>query len=833
MTIPALSSGDKSFICSYSIGSNADFRLAMGVMNVVTAYTTEYVEGKCRIPVYAPQETTDHSHHIDALSKDVVYVEVGCRVSSDGYIHTWLTDSQKVSELILWNTRYDQTYYAVDDTTVLHWVIEKLYAQMLATGFVASNIKFQKYVSGTRLYMFGNYSNSLTNPLVFNSSATVVSDCDASWYPNNHDITIGDVLTTGTPSRSCSTDSSRGRETIQANRVYVYDNSVYTDYTERFNYGGDIPIPTDIGDYLYIGYSYMFFTVMIDTLVAGTGGTTDWEYWNGSIWDDIAVSNSFLNVGEDSSNFNSSAWDWSACNINGYNRYWIRARIDTPYTTAATIGKGYIRRAEYSDFTTMFMKEIAGVCSEPSFWYATYGNAGSVSIDSLCDPTTSASKDFTLCHIPNTTTIGTGNNSGRTYTVGESMSPVVCAGSLGNCGVGTATGNANVDMEPNRAYTWVPSYCSGAAGGNQTECEANGGTWVPGHYTCQSGFTYDTSVSFTYAKWNTITPNAIDHSSGRAYFGGTPLDYDGGSSVKFLAQYYSNDVIDTFAELLYGDLDELKHEDMIASTTVDTKLYTFYTKHVAAAMMTSSGITNIDSDWIVNWGANDYNSTWVAPDGLAARNPGSTQALLDRPITHHDEFYTGTTDIEGGFLYDLTAQPGIGERAVDKEGKIFHPVCDNTDFDWLEALQYSHAFLERGINPETKITHPVHYNTEFDALYDMVYSHAFLGRDPGTEAKPGHPVCNAEFCWLYELYNPFPVYRFLKIGGDDLLDGKTCATAWATWNHAMATIDDGTILYVGAGTYSEVDMSITKECVIYPMTALCEDEPCEIVLTPL
>ena len=168
MTIPTLSTADKSFVCSYSVGTPVDFRLAMGVINEITTYTTEYIDGYCWIPVLAPAETNDHSYFTDVVGKDVVYVKVGCRVSSDGYIHTWLLDTQKVSEMILWNNTTGSTNQPIDDSTTLHWAIEKLYRQMLGntTLFVPANIKFQTYVSGvTRLHLFGNYNNSTSHPV--------------------------------------------------------------------------------------------------------------------------------------------------------------------------------------------------------------------------------------------------------------------------------------------------------------------------------------------------------------------------------------------------------------------------------------------------------------------------------------------------------------------------------------------------------------------------------------------------------------------------------------------------------------------------------------------
>ena len=197
MAIPALSTADKAFICSYVIGSNIDHRKALGIINEITTFTSEYIDGYCWIPVNAPQETNDHSWYCDVVEKDTVYVKVGVRVAADGYLHAWLLNTQKVSELILWNNSTVQTNSPPNDTTTLHWSIEKLYrlAWGSTTGFVAANIKFQHYITGaTRLYLFGNYNNGLVNATGYTIAPANVKASDLSWYPNNATTTLSDYI---------------------------------------------------------------------------------------------------------------------------------------------------------------------------------------------------------------------------------------------------------------------------------------------------------------------------------------------------------------------------------------------------------------------------------------------------------------------------------------------------------------------------------------------------------------------------------------------------------------------------------------------------------------
>ena len=233
MTIPALSTIDKSFICSYVIGSNVDHRLAIGVINEITTYTTEYIDGFCWIPVCAPLETNDHSWYWDVGGKDIdiVYVKVGVRISADGYIHSWFLDTQEVSELILWNNHYNTANSPIGNSTTLHWVIEKIYQQVIGntTGFVAENIKFQTYISGTeRLYLFGNYSNGTTHPVIYLANhPTNVKSLSIVWYPNNSTGEYGDLLY-----------SSLNGYTSECDGTFIgYDNVEYASIYKVFVYG--------------------------------------------------------------------------------------------------------------------------------------------------------------------------------------------------------------------------------------------------------------------------------------------------------------------------------------------------------------------------------------------------------------------------------------------------------------------------------------------------------------------------------------------------------------------------------------------------------------------
>jgi len=842
MTIPELTTSDKSFICSYVIGSNVDHRLASGVINEIVTYTTEYVEGYAWIPVCAPVETNDESWFWDAADKDIVYVKVGCRVSADGYLHTWLLDTQKVSELILWNTRYNQTYNAVDDTTTLHWTIEKLYRQVWGStaGYNASNISFQKYISGTRLYLFGSHSNSLSNPIEFNSTSTIVQASDISWYPNNVDVTYGDFLSIGVATKSCTIAQQDLYYNTTFTKVLVYNNGTYTDHTDAMNTGGMVPLGGDINDAIYFGFNYKFDRIRCDIDTTGTDGYNQTEYYDGIGWDAMAGSGDLnFRSGNDAYKELAERSDMVKTYVNGSHLYWVRARVTTGYTVSPVLSSGDIGVPEWLSFGDTFARPpLAG--ADPIFYYHKNNVSTTVAIPPVCNPTDPTQHAFTLCHIPGEISLGVGNNSGRYYAIGAGFPAVVCPGEgFTDCGVGYAEKEMTVFYDTNRAYIWVPAACSGASGSTQTECEANGGTWIPGHYECDPSFTYDTEVAFTYGHWAPTAPTSIAYGLGDAQFLGTRLRHEGpagGGFVDILCIAYSNLYVDIFDELFGDDLDELRHNAFTCDLLGATKIYTLYTKHVGIGLMTSGAVTLTNKDWVVNWGTADYFSGWFPNSGLSARNPGTSQVISDRPLTHHDGFYTGGIDIYGGWLYEPASSNGFLQRAVTTEVQLRTPVNHNCGFNWLYEPQLSGGHLSRTIDTDDKLEYPVNHNCGFNWLYEPITTPGFVSRDIDTETKIHISLCNnAGFNWSYKTEEPWVnKHRFVKNGGNDALDGKTFATAWGQWSYAMANIAEDGRLYAADGTYTEpgVDMSPQVGFQLFLITAAGEDDPCEIVITP-
>lgn len=825
MTIPTLSTSDKSFICSYSIGANIDFRLASGVINEIDTYTTEYIEGKCWIPVFAPIETNDESYFWDKIEKDVVYVKVGCRISVDGYLHTWLLSTQKVSELILWNNRYDTTNQPEDDITILHWAIEKLYMQVIGntTGFISANIKFQNYIGGAiRLYLFGTYSNSITNGVSYSIDHPInVLESSVTWYPNNSSSIFGDILysTLAGSTQECDktyvgTDHLMD-DTFGALILHEGALDPWEDWTDEANSNSGTNCPlfpenTISSGNIYIGNSCKFIGVEFDIIqTIGGSPVSTWLYWNGDIWVNLPnlanTTNGFKSTGIGVLTFNEPK-SWEKTTINDENMYFIRGVTWGASTRQPLMRVGHIIRPDgWVNFGDNFSNEV-----EPVFYKRT-PQTGSVDIVSVCHPyepfPPTMYRQWEDCHIRDVGTyVGFGNNSGRQYLAEDLPSCVTCDTIPCLC---TADKYLRMSMEPNRKYIFVDSYCNGASGSTQLACESNGGTWVPQHYECDPSFIYDSLVTYNIDRWVSAPPAHIDYSEGRANFECVS------SLDQYLAVFWEKTTLDTFSEYLDEDLDELKHINFIITNTgvVINEIRSIFTKHVGVGLITfSTAPTFYTVDWIINWGLNDYFDSWVPPDGLVLRDPGSTKTLLIRPITHHDEFYTDTTDIEGGFLYDTITSNAFLSRDPGTEIKIMIPLCHDDDFNWLYKYATSNGFLLRDPGMETKIIIPISNNCDFNWVYKFVTSHGFVSRDPGIETKIEIPLSNnCDFSWFYKLIKPkIAILYHLKTDGDDTKDGLSWDNAWQHWTYMAQNIpgDYTYTVLVEEGVYNDNETQI-------------------------
>jgi hypothetical protein len=120
-------------------------------------------------------------------------------------------------------------------------------------------------------------------------------------------------------------------------QIWQYDGTTYKDLNDRREWNSAAASLLNNTSYiLYLGYSSIFNEVYFDILAAGSGYTLVWEYWNGSTW-------ATLSVTDGTSNFTADGWvtwtapaNWATTTVNGVSAYWIRVRTTTTPTTVAT-----------------------------------------------------------------------------------------------------------------------------------------------------------------------------------------------------------------------------------------------------------------------------------------------------------------------------------------------------------------------------------------------------------------------------------------------------------------------------------------------------------------
>lgn len=147
------------------------------------------------------------------------------------------------------------------------------------------------------------------------------------------------------------------------NNVFVYDSSAgtYTDNTTEANSVGGTPFnafasTVAIGDILYVGNQYRFLAVTINLVTDGVGGVLVWEYYNGSSWTTLSVTEGTSDA-DDLNAGGEMTWslprDWDSNSVDGSENYWVRLRVATAHSTTPTV------RNVFMDNDTVIYKEIA------------------------------------------------------------------------------------------------------------------------------------------------------------------------------------------------------------------------------------------------------------------------------------------------------------------------------------------------------------------------------------------------------------------------------------------------------------------------------------------
>lgn len=155
----------------------------------------------------------------------------------------------------------------------------------------------------------------------------------------------------------------------------------FSEQTAAFNNATDadwivFPAAEAVGDYAAIGYPGTFITMTLDNAngTAGTVGTVDWEYWNGSAWAALT------GVTDGTTEFTAAAadgqvvsWtlplDWAAMSINsGPSLFYVRAIVTAEYTIDPVYDQGFLAGAGDATWTaTMDAIELF----DSGSWYIT------------------------------------------------------------------------------------------------------------------------------------------------------------------------------------------------------------------------------------------------------------------------------------------------------------------------------------------------------------------------------------------------------------------------------------------------------------------------------
>lgn len=108
--------------------------------------------------------------------------------------------------------------------------------------------------------------------------------------------------------------------------------------------------PNTAGDHFYLGASERWTEAVLDVTTQGVDGTASWEYYNGTIWTALVVTDGtsdFTAAGEGTITFEPPT-DWEAVAVNGVTKFYIRAVSDGAYSTLPILGQGWVvEKAEF------------------------------------------------------------------------------------------------------------------------------------------------------------------------------------------------------------------------------------------------------------------------------------------------------------------------------------------------------------------------------------------------------------------------------------------------------------------------------------------------------
>src|SRR5262245_47827919 len=92
-----------------------------------------------------------------------------------------------------------------------------------------------------------------------------------------------------------------------------------------------------VNDEFYMGLSAQFDRITFDIATAASGGTFVWEYWNGSAWVTLTVTDGTSAFTVDGKVTWTIPGAWATTAVNGTTQYWVRVRSTVAPSTNPTV----------------------------------------------------------------------------------------------------------------------------------------------------------------------------------------------------------------------------------------------------------------------------------------------------------------------------------------------------------------------------------------------------------------------------------------------------------------------------------------------------------------
>ena len=337
-------------------GSYSDMNLVWEYWNgsswstlTVTDNTSGFTDGSIRTVEFTPPADWEQTEINGATAYWI-------RVRSSASGSPSITTAPKASRM--WIDFSDTWYLIQNNGTTLYRVYGWYYKYAQNTYSPVKQAPFGQYLGGTffgaRGVWIENYASSDAKNFQLIDSYGVIQR-----PPNIVTVQVTSLIvndTVGVFRTDGSGNIIKNRYQIAFTSVdyaffYNADSDTYVDESTNINDSviDDVLLPpqqtTTEGDTIYIGSDYKFGKVRFNISTAGNYSdiTIVWEYWNGSSWSTLTVTdntNGFTVSGTNEVSFTPPA-DWAKTNINGVTAYWIRARATfgaSPSITTAPLG---------------------------------------------------------------------------------------------------------------------------------------------------------------------------------------------------------------------------------------------------------------------------------------------------------------------------------------------------------------------------------------------------------------------------------------------------------------------------------------------------------------